>query len=99
FEENFGMVDYDWGLRLFHNNDSIEVCESLYFRHVEQKNLSLNETYRIKDFYFSLMFIEQYLHLYPKEVKIAYKRIHGSRARYYYLNNNMKLARFYLLRS
>lgn len=99
FEEHFGMVDYDWGLRLFHQNDSIEVCESLYYRHVAGSNLSLNEDYRIKDFYFSLMFIERYLPTYPKEVKLAYKRIHGSRARYYYLINNMKMARFYFLRS
>lgn len=99
FEENFGMVDYDWLLRLLHHNDSIEVGLSLYDRHVGKVNLSLNENYRIKDFYFSLMFIEQYLPLYPKEVKISYKKIHGSRARYYYLINNMKLARFYLLRS
>ncbi|NEN22720.1 glycosyltransferase family 2 protein [Cryomorpha ignava] len=99
FEENFGMVDYDWLLRLLHLKDSIEVCESLYDRHVSKVNLSLNENYRIKDFYFSLMFIEQYLPLYPKEVKISYKKIHGSRARYYYLINNMKLARFYFLRS
>ena len=99
FEENFGMVDYDWLLRLLHKRDSIEVGESLYYRHVEKENLSLNENYRIKDFYFSLMFIEQYLPLYTREVRISYKRIHGSRARYYYLINNMKMARFYLLRS
>lgn len=99
FEENFGMVDFDWLLRLFHSQESIEVGESLYYRHVEKENLSLNENYRIKDFYFSLMFIEQYLPLYPKEVRVSYKKIHGSRARYYYLINNMKMARFYLLRS
>ena len=99
FEENFGMIDFDWVLRLFHKSDSIEVCQSLYHRHVDESNLSLNENYRIKDFYFSLMFIERYISLYPNEVKIAYKRIHGSRARYYYLTNNMKMARFYFLRS
>ncbi len=99
FEENFGMVDYDWLLRLLHNKDSIEVCDSLYHRHVNKVNLSLNEDYRSKDFYFSLMFIERYLDLYPREVRISYKRIHGSRARYFYLRNNMKMARFYFLRS
>lgn len=99
FEENFGVVDYDWLLRLLHDRDTIEVCEALYYRHVNRKNLSLNEDYRTKDFYFSLMFIEQYQELYPKEVKISYKKIHGSRARYYYLTNNMKMARRYFLRS
>ncbi len=99
FEENFGMVDFDWILRLFHKNDSIEVCASLYFRHVKPNNLSLNENYRTKDFYFSLMSIEQYIALYPKEVKISYKKIHGTRARYYYHTNNMKLARFNFLKA
>ena len=95
FEEHFGMVDYDWYLRLFHEQDSIEVCRPLYTRYVEGSNLSLNESYRAKDFYYSLMFIERYLDQYPKEVQAAYKRIHGSRARYYYLIGNMKRARFF----
>ncbi len=99
FEEIFGMVDFDWILRLFHEKASIEVCESLYNRYVTDTNLSLNEDYRRKDFYFSLMFIEEFMNIYPKEVKTSYKKIHGTRARYYYLINNMKSARFYFLRS
>ncbi len=99
FEENFGMVDYDWVLRLFHNQDSIEVCESLYNRHVKDSNLSLNADYRMKDFYYSLLTIESYKNTYPKEVKRAYKKIHGSRGRYYYLLGDMKEARFYFARS
>ena len=99
FEEHFGMVDFDWLLRMLHNQDSIEVCQALYFRYVEKTNLSLNESYRRKDFYFSLMTIEQYASEYPKQVSLSYKKIHGSRARYYYLIDNMKKARFYFLRS
>ncbi len=99
FEEIFGMVDFDWILRLFHEKASIEVCESLYNRYVTDTNLSLNEDYRRKDFYLSLMFIEEFMNIYPKEVKTSYKKIHGTRARYYYLINNMKSARFYFLRS
>lgn len=99
FEENFGVVDFDWVLRLFHQNDSIELCDSLCTRFVNGQNLSLKESYRKKDFYYSLMFIENYLNEYPKEVRIANLKIHGSRARYYYLINNMKLARFYFSRS
>lgn len=99
FEENFGMVDFDWVLRLFHDKTSIELCESLYYRHVDKTNLSLNDEYRMKDFYFSLMTLEQYMHKYPKEVKISCKKIHGSRARYFYLTNKMKLARSYFKRS
>lgn len=100
FEEHFGMVDFDWGLRLFHQNDSIEVCEALYVRYVEDgRNLSLKESYRRNDFYYSLLSIEAYDKLYPKDVRLSYLRIHGSRARYYYLLGDMKKARFYFVRS
>jgi len=99
FEEHFGVVDYDWVLRLFHENSSIEVCSSLYNRYVDNKNLSLDESYRAKDFYYSLLFIERYEELYPREVSISNKRIHGSRARYFYMTNEMKKARKYFLKS
>ncbi|MFN0200499.1 MAG: glycosyltransferase family 2 protein [Bacteroidia bacterium] len=99
FEEHFGVVDYDWLLRLFHQNASIEVCQSLYLRFVDGKNLSLNEGYRRKDFYYSLMHIENYEALYPKETAISFQKIHGSRARFYYMVGNMKKARTYFLRS
>jgi len=99
FEEEFGVVDFDWVLRLFHNRHSIEVCESLYNRYVDNSNLSLDESYREKDFLFSLQFIKQYEREYPREVNLSRKRIHGSRARYYYVMNNMKKARYYFRRS
>lgn len=84
--KHFGVVDFDWVLRLFNNNASIEVCDSLYTRFVDGQNLSLNENYRRKDFYYSLDFIENFQAEYPKEVKLAYKKIHGSRARYFYFD-------------
>jgi len=99
FEEHFGMVDFDWVLRLFHQQVSIEVCQALYERLVDGSNLSLNGTYRKYDFYYSLMTLEQYEEQYPSEVFIGYKKINGSRARYYYLIGNMKRARFYFVRS
>jgi len=99
FEENFGCVDFDWVLRLFHQNKSIEVCQSLYNRYVNENNLSLDTNYRRKDFYYSLLTIEQYEEAYPKETLKANKKIHGSRARYYYLMDHMKKARFYFFRS
>jgi hypothetical protein len=43
--------------------------------------------------------LEGYDKLYPKETALAYKKIHGSRARYYYLTGNMQKARFYFARS
>ena len=39
FEEVYGMVDFDWFLRLFHQRPSIEVCKSLYVRYVDKNNL------------------------------------------------------------
>jgi len=95
FEEHFGMVDFDWVLRLFKDRESIEVCDSLYIRHVDGKNLSLNSTYRMNDFNYSLQSIAVYENEFPKEVKIAWHRIHGSLARYYYLMGDMEKARFY----
>jgi glycosyltransferase involved in cell wall biosynthesis len=99
FEENFGVVDYDWILRLFHEKESIEVCRSLYFRHIRKCNLSFNEDYRRKDYYYSLMFLENYENDYPDEVSVARMKINGTRARYYYLMNNMKKARYYFRRA
>jgi glycosyltransferase involved in cell wall biosynthesis len=99
FEEKYGMVDFDWMVQLFHNQKSIEVCEPLYTRYVDGNNLSLNESYREKDFNFSLKFIKKYIQEYPKEVKIAHKKIHGSRARYYYIVGDMKKARYFFLKS
>jgi glycosyltransferase involved in cell wall biosynthesis len=99
FEEHFGVVDYDWILRLFNNQSSLEISQSLYVRYVSQENLSLNEKYRKIDFYYSLFTLEEYENQYPKEVALSYKKIHGTRAKYYYLSNNMKKSRFYFLKA
>lgn len=99
FEEHFGMIDFDWIARIFHQNESLEVSQALYSRVIESTNLSLNENYRAKDFEYSLKFIEEYRSVYPAIIANAYKRIHGSRARYYYLLGNMKQARFYFLKA
>lgn len=99
FEEQYGMVDYDWILRLFHNQDSVEICDTLYTRFVDGSNLSLNEAYRQKDFEYSLEFIKNYAGQYPHEAKIATRKIYGTMARYYYFVGNMNKARFYFLRS
>jgi glycosyltransferase involved in cell wall biosynthesis len=99
FEEHFGKVDFDWILRLFHKRRSAEICRPLYNRYVSKTNLSLDISYRTADFYYSLMTIENYEEKYPKEVKTAFKRIHGSRARYYYLTGNMPKARSLFLRA
>jgi hypothetical protein len=99
FEEDFGMVDYDWLLKLFHNQSSVEICKPLYVRCLDGKNLSMNEKYRQNDYVFSIKTIETYKNAYPKESKIALKKVNGTLARYYYVTGNMKEARFYFKKS
>lgn len=99
FEENFGKMDYDWGLKLFEGNCSVEICRALYYRYVDDSNLSLNLEYRDLDFYYSLMTLEHYSDMYPRQVRQGYKRLHGTRARYFYLTGNMKKARFFFVRA
>jgi len=99
FEEHFGKVDFDWILRLFHRQPSIEVNEVLYTRLKDGSNLSLDEKYRITDTFYSLMSIQEYYPEYPREVVIAHKKIYGSLARYYYFVGNMPQARRFLKRS
>ena len=99
FEENFGMLDYDWLLRLFENNTSCEIPKCLVNRYVNDQNLSLNNEYRRKDYYYALYVLDNYKEKYPGCVNKAIKRINGTRGRYYYLTNNMKMAREYILKS
>ena len=99
FEEKFGMIDYDWLLKLFYNQSSIEVCEALYTRYVHGINLSLNENYRLNDYNYSIEMVQDYKQKYPKEVSQSVKKINGSLARYYYLVSNMPKARHYFLKA
>jgi glycosyltransferase involved in cell wall biosynthesis len=99
FEENYGMLDYDWLLRLFYRQTSIEICQTLYTRYTERTNLSLNETYRLNDYNFSLKYVQAFKQNYPIEVAQSIKKINGSFARYYYLVNNMSKARKYFRKS
>lgn len=99
FEESFGMVDYDWYLRLFENQESAELSECLMTRIVNGDNLSLNIDYRLKDYYYSMFILEKYRTKYKKQTDLAMKRINGSRARYHYLVNEMDNARIYFRKS
>lgn len=96
FEEEYGMVDFDWVVRLFEGRHSAEIGQSLYIRIVEGSNLSLNPKYREIDFNFSLRFIAPYQQSHPELYQLAVARLHGSRARYFYLIGDMKHARQYL---
>ncbi len=99
FEENFGMLDFDWILRLFEGRPSAEVSANLVSRSVNHKNLSLNDEYRKRDYYCSLMVLETYEKMYSNEVVKGIRRTNGSRARYYYLVGEMRKARRYLLKA
>jgi glycosyltransferase involved in cell wall biosynthesis len=95
FEEKFGFLDWDWGLRLFENNSSVEVKEILFTRIIDGNNLSLNENYRIKDFQEGLSIVNTYEDRYPKETAKGKNKIYGTIARYYYFVGEMPKARSY----
>jgi len=99
FEEEYAMVDFDWGLKLFHDRTSVEICKPSYIRHISGSNLSLNENYRINDYKYSLKTIENYKEKYPKQIGKFYKRINGTMGRYYYHLEDMKKARKYFFKS
>ncbi len=99
FEERFGMIDFDWLLRLFKGQRSVELPDCLIHRYVDGTNLSLNPLYRMNDYYYSLYALELYEKEYPSIVAKARKRINGSRGRYFYLMSDMKSARRYFRRS
>ncbi len=95
FEEHFGQIDFDWIAFLFQGQCSVEVSANLYNRYVFGQNLSLNKTYRLRDYYYSLLTLESFVPEYAKAVRKGRKRINGSRARYHYLMKEMKQARHY----
>lgn len=99
FEENFGMVDFDWVLNIFEGSDSIHVNQELVYRNVNGKNLSLDLSYRLIDYHFSLLTLEKYQRQYPKEVALARRRINGTRARYHLIKGEMPESRKYFRKS
>lgn len=99
FEEHFGMVDYDWFLRLFENQATAEISAPLMIRRVNKHNLSINNNYRKNDYYYSLLCLESYEEQYPRHVRLGRKRLHGSRARYHYMTGQMRSARTYFKKS
>ena len=95
FEEIHGMVDFDWILKLFHHQNSIEVCEPLYTRYVNGENLSLNEKYRLLECDFNVSELKTYQKEYPNEVIDGIKKTYGSMGRYYYVIGDMEKSRNY----
>lgn len=99
FEEEFGFLDYDWFVRLFENQVSIQVPAVLFTRMVRNENLSLNENYRIHDYQNGLATLNQFSKSFPKECTIGKSKFNGTLARYYYLVGNMPSARKYFLKA
>ena len=96
FEEQFGKCDYDYILNILKNNQSVEVCEPLFYRYVESNNLSLNENYRLQDYVVNNQMFTKFETTYPAEVKKGKLRLNASLGRYYYQQSNGKMARKYL---
>jgi len=91
FEEYFGQLDYDWLLRLSDGRKWLTLKKPTVIRYVNGKNLSLNPEYRKRDFYMAMLQIDGNLN--------AMKKLCGSRARYYYVIGDAKMARFYFQQS
>jgi hypothetical protein len=89
FEEYFGQLDYGWLLEATLTRECKEV-EPCVIRYVDDKNLSLNPTYRKRDFYMGLLDVDGNIPV--------MKRWYSSRARYHYIKNDVKMARFFFIR-
>lgn len=99
FEEKFAQVDFDWGLKLFKDQESVEICKPLFIRSITGSNLSLNEDYRMNDYNFSIQTAELYKKDYPRLVNEFLRRANGTMGRYYYRKEDMSNARYYFLKS
>ena len=86
FETYFGMLDYDWLIRV--TKDRVcKVIDPIVIRYIGEDNLSLDPEYRKKDFHMAMLQIDGNIN--------AMKRLNGTRARYFYYMGETKLARFY----
>lgn len=98
FEEQYGFLDYDWLVRLFENQTSVEVPALLFTRYVEGSNLSFNEKYRVTDHQAGIALLSSYSMTYPAECRVGIRKFHGTLARYYYLTNRFSESRSLLLK-
>jgi len=89
FEEHFGYVDFDWYLRLLENQSSAEIARPLVTRYLYGSNLSQNRDFKKKDYLFTLAVLERYKQRYPREVKLAKKRLNSSLARSFSIRGEM----------
>lgn len=99
FEEKFGFADYDYYLQLLEGQETGYVSEILVQRNVGYNNLSLNGYYRAVDYHYNNLVLETYYDNYPDEVEKGKRNLSGTLARYFYLSNNMRRARYYFRRA
>jgi glycosyltransferase involved in cell wall biosynthesis len=99
FEEEYGMLDFDWQLRMFENRQVAEIPAALMTRIVHGSNLSLNKTYRSHDYDYAMQVFRAYETKYPRAVAHARKCLNGSMGRYFYLSGEMDAARMYFRKS
>ena len=89
FEEQFGQLDHDWLLKATKERKCVEI-DPCVLRYVNGKNLSLDPEYRRRDFYLGLLQVDGDIR--------TMKRWYSSRARYHYIQGEIKLARFHFIR-
>lgn len=92
FEEEHGMLDYDWLLKATENRKCKEV-ECSVIRHVNGNNLSIDEGYRLADFNMVYSLLKK------NGSKKGIKTLCQSRARYYYKLKRYKESRKFFLKS
>jgi glycosyltransferase involved in cell wall biosynthesis len=93
FEEKYGLSDFDYILKIFEGRRAVKIGIPLVCKHVTGDNLSLDGQYREIDFDHSMDILHQYENTYPRQVRTARRRLHGTLGRYRYLMGNMREAR------
>lgn len=96
YEEKFGMVDFDYKLRLLENNLATRISIPLIRRNIDESNLSLNIDYRFNDYKLSKEYYQKNSKKYLRETMIGLKRLDGTMARFFYRKGDMKKCRQYL---
>ena len=99
FEEHFGSHDFDWLLRLFRNQSSIQINRNLATRFVHTSNLSRTSAFRVVDYHFAMLTIESYSDSFPKECKLCAERLNATRAKFHYEMGQMDIARRFFKKS
>lgn len=99
FEEEHGICDYDYILKILHNNITAQVNSPLFNRYIDGENLSHNKRYRELDYEKSVQIYSFYQRLYPSEVKVGIQKLNAMMGRYYYTKGDRNNAIHYFKKS